>query len=55
MLVLQKLQVGNLVASQTIYNFILSEKIGDFLGSLLILVQLRQNVLSLFDIFSRWL
>lgn len=52
MLVLQKLQVGNLVTSKTVDNLILRQKISNLSSSLLIFLQLCQNILSLLGILS---
>lgn len=52
MLVLEKLQVGHLVASQAIDDLVLRQQVRNLLRLLLVLVQLRQHILSLLDVLG---
>jgi hypothetical protein len=54
-LVLQKLQVGNFVASKTVDDLVLRQKIGNLGSGLLIFLQLCQNLLSLLGVLGRGL
>lgn len=51
-LVLEKLQVGNLVASQAVDDLILGQEIGNLSRGLLVLLQLRQHILSLLGVLG---
>lgn len=53
MLVLEKLQVGNLVASESVDNLVLGQKIRNLGRGLLVLLQLRKNLLSLLGVLGR--
>lgn len=47
MLVLEELQVGNLVASESVDDLILGQEVADLGGGLLEVLQLLNNLLSL--------
>lgn len=51
-LVLEKLQVGNLIASQAIDDLVLGQEVRNLLCLLLVLVQLRKHILSLLGVLG---
>lgn len=53
MRVLQELQVGNLVAPQPVDNVVLRQELGNLRRRLLVLLQLRQDLLSLLGVLGR--
>lgn len=54
-LVLEKLQVGHLVASQSVDDLVLGKEVCNLLRRLLVLVQLCQHILSLLGVLGRGL
>lgn len=54
MLVLEELQVGNLVTSESIDNLVLRQEVGNLGRSLLVLLQLCQHILSLLGVLGWW-